>query len=250
MSAFYPGNRRKCARNVVITEYGRNYRTRSAINDRRGLRLGAHFSAGRQATCPTRTNPRGIQDWEKLEILQSGPGRLDQSLSMKIKRVVTRTLPEEQHTLIFRKWEHSKSSNNNPMIILTHTPESGEPEIKDYVPYDTAIGSAKLMMFLNALGIDFEIDTEFETNDLDDLVGLEFRARTRNEEFNRLLSTKIEEYLPAPGVENPEQLARDHIDRVNFAKDRDEFRKDMEAELAKGRTYTSIGGRNENHAAE
>jgi hypothetical protein len=169
---------------------------------------------------------------------------------MKIKRVVTKTLPEKEHALIFRKWEHTKSSKNNPMIVLTHTPESGEPEIKDYVPYDTVIGSAKLMMFLNALGIDFEIDTDFETNDLDGLIGFEFRARTRNEEHNKILSTRIEEYFPAPALENPEQLAKDHIDRVNFAKDRDEFRKDMEAELAKERTCTRIGGRNENHAAE
>jgi hypothetical protein len=169
---------------------------------------------------------------------------------MKIRRVVTKTLPEEEHTLIFRKWEHTKSQKNNPMIVLTHTPESGEPEIKDYLPYETLIGSAKLMMFLNALGIDFGIHTDFETNDLDDLVGLEFRGRTRNEEFNKLLSTKIEEYLPAPGMENPEQLAKEHIDRVNFAKDRDNYKKDREAELAKERTHTRIGGRNENHAAE
>jgi len=125
------------------------------------------------------------------------------------------------------------------MIALTHTPESGEPEIKDYVPYETVIGFAKLEMFLNALGLNFE--AEFETNDLDGLVGVEFRARTRNEEFNKILSTKIEEYLPAPELENPDQFANGYIDRVNFAKDRDEFRKDIEAELAKG---------NENHAAE
>jgi len=241
MSPFYSGNRGKCARNVIITNHGTKYWTRSAINDRRGLRLGAYISAGRQTTCPAGTNPRGIQNRKKLEILQSGPGRLDQGLSMKIKRVVTKTLPEEEHTLIFRKWEHTKSSKNNPMIVLTHTPESGEPEIKDYVTYGKVIGFAKLEMFLNALGLDLE--AEFETNDLDGLVGVEFRARTRNEEFNKLLSTKIEEYLPAPGVGNPEQLAKDHIDRVNFAKDRDEFRKDMEADLAKERTYSPIGGR-------
>jgi hypothetical protein len=94
------------------------------------------------------------------------------------------------------------------------------------------------------------IDSDFETNDLDDLVGLEFKGRTRNEEHNKILSTRIEEYLPAPELENPEQLAKDHIDRVNFAKDRDEFSKDMEVDLAKERTYTRIGGRNENHAAE
>ena len=162
---------------------------------------------------------------------------------MKIKRVVTKTLPEEEHTLIFRKWEHTKSSKNNPMIVLIHTPESGVPEIKDYLPYETAIGSAKLLMFLNAFGVELGIDTDFETNDLDGLIGLEFRARTRNEEFNKLLSTKIEEYLPAPGLENPEQLAKEHIDRVNYAKD-------IEAELAKERTYTRIAGRNENHVPE
>jgi hypothetical protein len=134
------------------------------------------------------------------------------------------------------------------MIVLSHTPESGEPEIKDYVPYETVIGFAKLEMFLNALGLNLE--AEFETNDLDGLVGVEFRARTRNEEFNKILSTRIEEYLPAPELENPDQFAKDYIDRVNFAKDRDEFRKDMEADLAKERTYTRIGGRNENHAAE
>jgi hypothetical protein len=117
------------------------------------------------------------------------------------------------------------------MIVLSQTPESGEPEIKDYVPYETVIGFAKLEMFLNALGLNLE--AEFETNDLDGLVGVEFRARTRNEEFNKILSTRIEEYLPAPELENPDQFAKDYIDRVNFAKDRDEFRKDMEADLAK-----------------
>ncbi len=248
MSAFYSGNRGKCARNVVITYHETKYWTRSTINDRRALCLGTHISTRRQTSCPTGANPRGIQDWEKLEILQGRLGRLDQSLSMKIKRVVTKTLPEEEHTLIFRKWEHAKSSKNNPMIVLTHTPESGEPEIKDYVPYETVIGFAKLEMFLNALGLNLE--AEFETNDLDGLVGVEFRARTRNEEFNKILSTRIEEYLPAPELENPDQFAKDYIDRVNFAKDRDEFRKDMEAELRKERTYTRIGGRNENHAAE
>jgi hypothetical protein len=103
-------------------------------------------------------------------------------------------------------------------------------------------------MFLNALGLNFE--AEFETDDLDGLIGVEFRARTRNEEFNKILSTKIEEYFPAPGFENPEQSSKDYIDRVNYAKTRDNYKKEIQAELAQGKTYIGIGAGNENHAAE
>jgi hypothetical protein len=61
---------------------------------------------------------------------------------MKIK------LTEKEHILIFRKWEHTKSQKNNPMFVFTHTPESGRPETADYVTYESAIGTAKLLIAL------------------------------------------------------------------------------------------------------
>jgi hypothetical protein len=75
-------------------------------------------------------------------------------------------------------------------------------------------------MFFNALGLSFE--AEFEMSDLDGLIGVEFRARTINEEYNRVISTKIEEYLVAPEFNpsdpEPSQKAKEVIDTVNFAK--------------------------------
>ena len=62
------------------------------------------------------------------------------------------------------------------------------------------------------------------------------------------MSVATADCLHASQIDSPEQVAKEHIDRVNFAKDRDNYKKDMEAELAKERTYTRIGGRNENPA--
>jgi hypothetical protein len=141
---------------------------------------------------------------------------------MKIKLAQPETLPQGEHTLWFRKWEHTKSTKGNLMLVLTHTPESGSPEIKDYVCYETPLGAAKLVLFLDAFAI--SIDGEFETDDLYGLYGLEFKAKTKNEKFNGIFSTQIEEYLPAPEFDpelDPDkthQLAKNKIDEVNLAK--------------------------------
>jgi hypothetical protein len=84
---------------------------------------------------------------------------------MKNKVAITETLREKEHTFIFRKWEHTKSQRNNPMFVLTHTPESGRPEFLDYVTYKSAIGSAKFLIFPAALGAEYApcVDLEEET---------------------------------------------------------------------------------------
>jgi hypothetical protein len=113
---------------------------------------------------------------------------------MKHNRQKNELLPEAEHLLVFRKHIDGKSKKGNEMITLTFTPLTGSTEITDYITFGDSYGWAKLDSFLRALGTTTADD--FETDELKDAYGAEIRVMTRNEEFNKLERTVIEEYLP------------------------------------------------------
>src|ERR1700704_5113176 len=103
---------------------------------------------------------------------------------MRVPRVKNATLPNGPATLVFRKWQMTKSKKGNPMFVLTHTPVTGEPIIEDYLSHETAFGYYKLQAFLSAIGVGLTDDEELDTEVLDQVLGCEFEAQIKNEMFN------------------------------------------------------------------
>src|ERR1700761_537113 len=98
-----------------------------------------------------------------------------------LKKKQFATLQDGAAILVFRDWESGKSKNQNPQLIFTLTPESGEPVLKDWFPYETKFGWAKLESFLCAIGVELEGD-EFDERILDGLLGLEVPAVILNDD--------------------------------------------------------------------
>jgi hypothetical protein len=114
---------------------------------------------------------------------------------MKHNRRKNEVLPEAEHLLVFRKHIDGKSKKGNEMITLTFTPPDGSPVITDYITFSDSYGWAKLDSFLCAL-LGAPPGNDFETDDLEDAYGAQIRVKTRNEVFNNVERTVIEEYLP------------------------------------------------------
>jgi hypothetical protein len=110
-----------------------------------------------------------------------------------IKRQEFVTLPNGPIKLVFRKCESGKSKAGNPQFIFTFTPETGEPILKDYFPYETKNGWNKLEAFLCAIGVELEGDS-FDERILDDLLGIEVPAVILNETYQGVLRPKISYY--------------------------------------------------------
>ena len=119
------------------------------------------------------------------------------------KRIFAAPIEEGEHTLVFRKSEESKSKAGNAMVILTHTPVTGEPVILDHIVYSTVPGWAKLESFLNAM--DVTVDDAFDLDDLGELLGCEFKATVIKDVFQGIARPKILFYgsRPAGGEEPP-----------------------------------------------
>jgi hypothetical protein len=83
-------------------------------------------------------------------------------------------LPDGNQTLIFRRWEHGVSQQNNAQFIATFTPLSGSPIITDYFVYETPFGWAKLAAFLRNLEPSvFGEQGQVDTDQIQSLLGLE-----------------------------------------------------------------------------
>ena len=70
---------------------------------------------------------------------------------MLINPVKQSDIGDGNQTLIFRRFEHGVSKQNNEQFIATFTPISGLPIITDYYAYTTEFGWRKLEAFLKAL---------------------------------------------------------------------------------------------------
>ena len=83
-------------------------------------------------------------------------------------------LPDGNQILIFRRWEHGVSQQNNEQFIATFTPLSGSPIITDYFAYMTSFGWAKLNAFLRNLEPSlFNGRGQVDTDQIQSLLGLE-----------------------------------------------------------------------------
>lgn len=153
-----------------------------------------------------------------------------------IRKKVHVPIPNGPITLVFRNWESGKSKQGNPQLILTFTPEIGEPVIKDYFPYETQLGWAKLEAFLSAIGVELDPDAEeFDEEAIfKDLLGLEVPAVVINELFQGVFRLKISYYggpqevtAPAPTLNQLAQLSP-----ILSKEDREKRRQALQIRLA------------------